>query len=318
MKKNSSLAETIKKHDILTRLLFEWPIKTAPRIALPLFIFLAALLHLSTVYFFNIVYEPPHVSKSTAAQIFFLVPNSLASQQLAPWLQANDPSIFSPLKTVQTNQPKIPASIYQLKQPPPTLHPLPSCEVEKMKSLLPPTDELVLPPTADVFQNATAATNGHVTPNFIPAEVGIVPLNSSSTLRDAASGAPAPSPAPASFEKSLPLSALDHVSTEKLTLPSSINKTTTIHLLENSAARAPNPMSGLGYPHLPPGINAPLHPTMLTVNIDPSGIPHHVLITQSSGNEATDESAVHWLMTRHFAPAEEETWGKVLIFWGNE
>ncbi|MFZ4115444.1 MAG: hypothetical protein ACOYK6_01825 [Chthoniobacterales bacterium] len=262
MKKNSSLAETIKTHDILAKLLFEWPIKTAPRIALPLFIVFAALLHLSTVYFFNIVYEPPHVSKSIAAQVFFLVPNSPASQQLAPWLQANDPAIFSPLKTVRTNQPKIPASIYQLNQPPPILHPLPPHEAGKMQSLLPPIDELVLP--------------------------------------------------------SMPLSTWDGASIETTPSSSPINKTTTIRLLENSAERAPTPLSTLGHPSLPSGINTPLHPTILTVNIDPSGIPHHVLMTQSSGNEAADESAIHWLITRHFVPAAKETWGRVLIFWGTE
>ena len=246
----------------LTSLLFEWPIKKAPRLALPLFIFLAVLLHLSTIYFFNIVYEPPHVSKPLAAQVFFLLPNSASSRQLAPWLQANDSAIFSPLKTVQANLPKIPSGIYQLHQPPPVLHPLPPCEEDKIAPLLPPTDEVALPPSS--------------------------------------------------------LFPLDHSSSEPPVASLAIHKTTTIHLLDNVAPRAPSPLSALGHPSLPEGIATQLHPTTLTVNIDASGIPHHAIITESSGNEAADEAATQWLMTRHFAPASEETWGNVLIFWGSE
>lgn len=268
MKKSRHLADILdleaKGHGIrvqrLTTLLFEWPIKTSPRLALPLFIFLAVLLHLSTIYFFNIVYEPPHVSKPVAAQVFFLLPNSPSAQQLTPWLQANDPAVFSPLKTVQASRPKIPTSIYQLSQPPPVLRSLPPPQEDKMAPLLPPTHEIAPPPS----------------------------------------------------------SSLNHLSIEQPVASPAINRTTTVRLLETLATRTPSPPSTLGYPSLPSEITTPLHPTIVTVNIDAMGIPHHAIITQSSGNEAADEAATHWLMTRHFAPATEEMWGKVLIFWGSE
>lgn len=243
----------------LTLLLFEWPLKTAPRLALPLFIFLAAFLHLSTIYLFNIAYEVPRGNKSMAAQVFFLLPTSTASQQLAPWLEANDPAIFSPLKIVQANRPKIPSSIYQLSQPAPVLRPLPPAEADKMDSLLPPAHEIV-------------------TPSFFSS---------------------------------------DHSSTEQTTALS-IPKITTVCLLDTLATRAPQPPAVLGYPSLPPTITTPLAPTLLKANVDAAGIPRHVMILQSSGNDTADEAATHWFMTTHFAPANEETWGTLLIFWGRD
>jgi hypothetical protein len=129
----------------LTTLLFEWPIKQAPRLALPFFILLAAFFHLSTIYLFNIVYQPSHVSKPAPAQIFFLLPNSSMSQQLSPWLRANDPSIFSPLKTVQQARTPLSASIYEAGPVSLLLRPLPALAKKDASDLLPPTTEITLP-----------------------------------------------------------------------------------------------------------------------------------------------------------------------------
>lgn len=142
----------------LSRLLFEWPIKKAPRLALPLFILLAALFHLSTIYLFNIVYQPPHVSKPIAAQVYFLLPGSPSSQQLAPWLDANDPSIFSPLKTVQLTRPKIEAAIYEPLQPPAPLRTLPPREEKKLELPLPPTNETALPQNILLKKSSSSLT----------------------------------------------------------------------------------------------------------------------------------------------------------------
>ena len=266
MKNPISFAKRMKAYDIrvsdVTNLLFEWPIKKAPRLALPFFIFLAVLLHFSTIYIFNIVYESPHASKIKTAQVFFLLPDSQASQQIAVWLQANDPAVFSPLKTIQHNHPKIPESIYQLSQPTPSLHPLPDSHEDILTPLLPPTDELVLP------------------------KISLSPLNPSAT--------------------------------KEVISPTIISTTTTVKLLEPLAHRAPTPIADLGYPSLPSGVSSPTQPTMLTVNIDSLGIPRHIIITQSSQNEAADEAATEWLMKRRFAPAKEETWGPLLIYWGNK
>lgn len=256
----------IQGHDIcvsnVTRLLFEWPIKKAPRLALPLFILLALLLHLSTIYFFKIVYEPLNTRKITTAQVFFLLPNSPASQKLAPWLEANDPAIFSPLQTIQKNTPQVPKTIYQLSQPTPLLHSLPDCKDDPITPLLPPTDEFILPKT------------------FLP------PQN------------------PASRKQPL---------TSTL-----ISKTTKVYLLDNLAQRTLIPISNIDHPALSPHSSIPSQPTLLTVNIDSTGIVRHVIITQSSQDDAADETATHWLMKSHFAPTGEETWGKMLIYWGNQ
>ncbi len=267
MKKMLSCTTPIKTHEIrvsdVTRLLFEWPIKKAPRLTLPLFIFLAVLLHLSAVYFFNIVYEPLHVRKITTAQVYFLIPKSQASQQIAPWLQANDPAIFSPLETIQKNEPKRSNVIYQLSPSIPVLHHLPPCKEESTAPLLPPTDECLLPRESLVLQDASSRS-------------------------------------------------------QVLPLKSTLSRTTRIQLQANLVVRIPEPASVLGHPILPLSSSIPAQPTLLTVNIDAMGIPRHVIITQSSQNEEADEVATHWLMTRHFAPSNEATWGNILIFWGHE
>lgn len=119
--------------------------KQSPRLALPFFILFAGLLHLSTIYLFNIVYQPSHVSKPVPAQVLFLLPNSSMSQQVSSWLRANDPSIFSPLKTVQQIRTPLSSSIYEPGPVSLPLRPLPALEKKDPTDLLPPPNEITLP-----------------------------------------------------------------------------------------------------------------------------------------------------------------------------
>ncbi len=234
------------------KLLFRWPMKRAPRVGLPFFILLAALLHLLGNYCFNIIYPSPQRAQVQAAEVFFLPAGSPMSKQLAPWIQANDPALFSPLKIVQAHRPKIPTSIYLPKQPLPLLHPLPSPKEETIESLLPPTNESTLLPSP-------VSKNQSSTPTLLP---------------------------------------------------------TSVQFSESITMYAPLLPSQLDHPNLPDGTQIPLHPTSLTLEIDASGLPLHAIIMQSSGSQAADEAARSWLLTRRFSPAQEEHWGRVLVYWG--
>jgi hypothetical protein len=136
---------------------FNQRVKAAPRIALPLFILLAALLHLSTIYLFNIVYQAPRVSKPRAAQVFFLLPGSSPSEQLGPWLQGHDPAIFSPLKTIQAHQTSASADLYRSSQPPP-LHLLPAEAAIVVQPPRLPVHEAIAPPSPLVSFKAEAGS----------------------------------------------------------------------------------------------------------------------------------------------------------------
>ena len=230
--------------------------KQAPRLALPFFILLAALFHLSTIYLFDIVYQPSHVSKPVPAQILFLLPNSSMSQQISSWLRANDPSIFSPLKTVQQTRTPLSSSIYEPGPVSLPLRPLPALEKKDPTDLLPPSNEITLP---------------------------------SSLLID------------------------NTFSTAVATL--SIQQATMIQLLDSLSTRT---AKKLGTPSLPPEVSLPLPPTTLTINIDAEGIPRHVIVSKSCGNVAADEAASSWAISSHFAPADHDTWGNILVIWGNK
>ncbi|MBM3856608.1 MAG: hypothetical protein FJ390_01435 [Verrucomicrobia bacterium] len=235
--------------------LFNSPIKNAPRLALPFFILLAALFHLSTIYLFKIVYAPSHLSKPVPAQVFFLAPNSPSSQQISCWLKSNDPSIFSPLKTIQAARLPIPSSIYDPKPASPALRPLPISQKDLAADLLPPTDQAALP--SFVSPNTTAIPAASIKP---------------------------------------------------------IQQKTTIQLSDPLSARI---AGALGTPLLPSEATLPLPPTKLTLNIDAEGIPRHVIVSQSCGNAAADEVASRWAMTLSFTKTDHETWGTLLVIWGN-
>ncbi len=230
-------------------------IKEAPRLALPFFILLAALFHLSTIYLFKIVYQPSHVSKPVPAQVLFLPPNSSFSQQISFWLKANDPSIFSPLKTVQATRSPLPDSIYE---PGPASLPLRALPLLQKNStnLLPPSNEPVLP---------SALTH----------DTTIIPVAE----------------------------------------PPPRQQMTTIQLLDPLSTRT---TLTLGTPSIPPAVPLPLPPTKLTLNVDTDGIPHHVIILQSCGNTTADEAATRWAMNIRFGKADHETWGTLIVVWGNK
>lgn len=120
-------------------------IKGAPSLALPFCIVVAALLHLSTIYLFNIVYQIPRVRKPSAAQVFFLQTESSASQQLGSWLQENDPAIFSPLKIIQHHRNNTPFHLGHTAPLPP-FHLLPARKMVPVEPTSLPTQEAVLPP----------------------------------------------------------------------------------------------------------------------------------------------------------------------------
>lgn len=246
----------------VTSLLFNWPTKKGPRLVLPLCILLAAILHLSTIYLFHIVYQPPHVSKPVAAEALFLIPGSTQENQITAWLEANDSSIFSPLRVTERVRPTISSDIYIPHKPSLPLRPLPSLNKETISPPLLPTKETVFPATPFLLSNNAVA-----------------------------------------------------IDPEKESSPP---QKTRVHLLEQLASRKPLSSTPLGCPEIPKGIMTPLSPTELTVNITSSGIPQHVSILQSSGNTLADEAATHWLMSRRFAPASQETWGNLLILWGVE
>lgn len=229
-------------------------LKQAPRLALPFFIFLAALLHFSTIYLFKIVYQPSHVSKPIPAQVLFLPPHSLSSEQMTHWLKSNDSSIFSPLKTIQAIRPTIPASLYEPEPAALPLHPLPPLPQKEESVLLPPTSEPSIPV---LVPNAT-------------------------------------SPPPTATS-------------------SAVQQATTIELPPPLSTRL---LKTLSPPSLPPEASLPLPPTKLTLNIDPTGTPIHVFVSQSCGNQLVDEAASRWAMTLHFSPAADDTWGTLLLLWG--
>lgn len=246
----------------LQKLIYSNPrrrVKSAPSLALPVFIVIAALLHLSTIYLFNIIYQAPHVSKPTAAQVFFLQSGSAAYQQLIPWLKENDPAIFSPLKTIQHYRNNTSFRIDHAFSSPP-LH--------------------LLPPIKPVL----------VEPPPLPVHEAVLPsqrfFSSSPVLKNRS---------PSSFKEENP---------------------TSVSFLEGLAPRALS-LATLS-PTLSKGMAIPLAPTMLRANVDAAGTPRHVIVIQSSGNNAADEVATEWLMKQRFAPSTHETWGTLLILWGSE
>ena len=111
----------------LALLLLEWPIKQSPRLALPLCILFAGIVQLGTIYLFSISYKAPSEPPPAAPQIYFLPPDSTEARQLAPWLEANDPAVFSPIRVAHEALPLPPPLKYRpsYEEPPPPLIPLP-------------------------------------------------------------------------------------------------------------------------------------------------------------------------------------------------
>ena len=121
----------------LAQLLFEWPIRQAPRLALPGCILAAAVIQAGMIILFSISYTTPSDNVPQAPQIYFLVPDSVAARQLAPWLAANDPAVFSPQYATRAALPAPPPLKYRpsYEEPPPPLLPLP---VDPARAVEPP------------------------------------------------------------------------------------------------------------------------------------------------------------------------------------
>lgn len=112
----------------LVQLLFEWPIKQAPRLALPFFMLLAAIMQATVIILFSIAYKVPSEKLPAPPQVYFLPADSAAARQLAPWLEANDPAVFSPLHAARDAFPSPPPLKYRpsYEDPAPPLRPLPA------------------------------------------------------------------------------------------------------------------------------------------------------------------------------------------------
>lgn len=130
----------------LAKLMFEWPIRRAPRLTLPLCIILAAVVQTAMVVVFSIGYEAPTGRVPSAPRFYFLPPDSAAARQLGAWLDANDPALFSPGRATATAVPPPPPLKYRpsYEEPPPPLHPLP---LEQQEAISPP--QLPFAPMAD-------------------------------------------------------------------------------------------------------------------------------------------------------------------------
>jgi hypothetical protein len=111
----------------LAQLLFEWPVRQSPRLALPFFIFVAALVQVGMFLLFSISYRTPSETRPAAPTVYFLPPDSAAARQLAPWLEANDPAAFSPIRASRAAVPEAPPLRYRpsYEEPPPPLRALP-------------------------------------------------------------------------------------------------------------------------------------------------------------------------------------------------
>jgi hypothetical protein len=114
----------------LAQLLFEWPIRRAPRLALPFFILVAGLIQAVVVVLFSIHYGAPEEKAPPQPRFYFLPPDSPIARKITPWLEAHDPSVFSPLRATERAVPAPPPLRYRpsYEDAPPPLRSLPSVE----------------------------------------------------------------------------------------------------------------------------------------------------------------------------------------------
>lgn len=131
------------------QLLFEWPIRRSPRLTLPLCIVAAAVVQTGIVILFSISYTPPSAKLPSAPRFYFLPPDSAAARRLGPWLEANDPAIFSPRRATAAAVPAPPPLSYRpsYEEPPPPLRPLPAGKEEAIE---PPFIPVALTAAGDI------------------------------------------------------------------------------------------------------------------------------------------------------------------------
>ena len=124
----------------LAQLAFEWPLRQAPRLMLPLCILLAGILQAMMMVLFSISYRAPSEKITDVPLFYFLPTDSAAARQLAPWLEANDPAAFSPLRAARAASPSLPPLKYRpsYEEPPPALLPLRSEPASQIEPPLPP------------------------------------------------------------------------------------------------------------------------------------------------------------------------------------
>lgn len=142
----------------LAHLLYEWPMRRSPRLALPFCILMAAIVQTAVIILFSISYEAPSRPLTPAPLVYFLPADSAISRQLAPWLEANDPAAFSPLNAARAALPAPPPLRYRpsYEEPPPSLRPLPDAKEPALEPPPIPLAPLELPAPLETKQ-ATAA-----------------------------------------------------------------------------------------------------------------------------------------------------------------
>jgi len=125
----------------LAHLLFEWPIRQSPRLALPFFLLVAALLQAGIMILFSISYTSPTQNTPFSPQVYFIPPDSSLARQIAPWLAANDPGVFSPQHAAREALPAPPPLKYRpsYEDPPPPLRPMPEDKISSMEPPMIPT-----------------------------------------------------------------------------------------------------------------------------------------------------------------------------------
>ncbi len=244
----------------LAHLLLDWPIRQAPRLALPACILLAAIVQSIIIILFSISYKTPSDTLPFSPQIYFLPTDSAAARKIAPWLEANDPSVFSPQYATRDALPAPPPLTYRpsYEEPPPPLLPLP-----REVSLI-------------------------VEPPALPLMTGILKNH------------------PLGFKTS----AASSPSSPEITTPQTL-----VRWQDALAARVPRTPAGSAA-SVPQTRNTSAQPSLYEVEISAEGIPLHCVLLDSSGDPASDEAGNVWIHMQRFLPADQASWGRVLILWG--
>ena len=153
----------------LAHLLFEWPIRQSPRLALPCFILVAAMVQAGIMILFSISYTTPSQIAPFSPQIYFVTPNSPAARQLAPWLEANDPAVFSPQYAAREALPAPPPLKYRpsYEDSPPPLRPMPEEETQTLEPPMIPLMTGIQRRRAVAFTKPLAAPSSVVTPTVV-------------------------------------------------------------------------------------------------------------------------------------------------------
>ena len=243
----------------LAHLLFEWPLRRAPRLSLPLCIVLATVVQAGMTLLFSISYRIPQETLPPAPQVWFLPADSSAARQIAPWLDANDPAVFSPQRAVAAALPTLPPLHYRpsYQEPPPPLRPLPA---------------------------ETDAPSE-------PAQIPVLGLSLGKRANSTVTPSDAPQPRP------LPLEGWS-----------------VVHWQDGLAALVKLAPIGSAVPAQ--GSASSLQPSLYQVEVGREGLPMHCVLTESSGDAASDEAARVWILAQRFQPSDLVTWGRVQVVWG--